>query len=216
MTVIHEEEEESECLMNYSRAGGLAKTVMVVEYLESSMSRDLLGKFPDNSAFDFDYSQSSIWSPLIPRHYPSFVNGGGGGMARQLRYGDEDEGLLLGNKNSNFQKVKKNIKRKLSGTSVASNLQIYHKNKAKKIKTKAGVDFSPNYSSSAKKISSSTSTSAPLKRDVKWVGGPWASLPCTSPAYTMKCRSGYKGQWPGLRLGKRLGPAQPVLRLSSA
>ncbi|KAK2978019.1 hypothetical protein RJ640_028701 [Escallonia rubra] len=169
MTVIHkgveeeEEEEGRECLMNYSRAGGLATTVMVVEYLESSMSRDLLGKFPDNSAFDFDYSQSSIWSPLIPRHYPSFVNGGGGGgggMARQLRYGDEDEGLVLGNKNSNFQKVKINIKRKLCGTSVASNLQIYHKNKAKKIKTKAGVDFSPNYSSSAKKISSS---SAPRK-----------------------------------------------------
>ncbi|KAK3036602.1 hypothetical protein RJ639_031667 [Escallonia herrerae] len=140
-TVIHkgaEEGEESKCLMNYSRAGGLATTVMVVEYLESSMSRDLLSKFPDNSAFDFDYSQSSIWFPMIPRLYPSFVNGGGG-MARQLRYGDEDEGLVLGNKNSHFQKAKINIKRKLSGTSVANNLQIYHKNKAKKIKTKAGT-----------------------------------------------------------------------------
>ncbi|KAL2482139.1 hypothetical protein Fot_43583 [Forsythia ovata] len=40
--------------------------VIVIEYLEKSMSRDLLYKFPDNSAFDFDYAQSSIWSPLLP------------------------------------------------------------------------------------------------------------------------------------------------------
>ncbi|GMP48105.1 hypothetical protein CsSME_00015578 [Camellia sinensis var. sinensis] len=51
--------------------------VVVVEYLESSMSEHLLCKFPDNSAFDFDYSQSSIWSPLVHRHFPpppSFVS----------------------------------------------------------------------------------------------------------------------------------------------
>ncbi|KAF3445063.1 hypothetical protein FNV43_RR14756 [Rhamnella rubrinervis] len=41
----------------------------VVEYLEPLMSKELLCKFPDNSAFDFDYSQSSIWSPLVPRAY---------------------------------------------------------------------------------------------------------------------------------------------------
>uniref|UniRef100_A0A803QIR1 Uncharacterized protein n=1 Tax=Cannabis sativa TaxID=3483 RepID=A0A803QIR1_CANSA len=41
----------------------------VVEYLEPLMSKELLCKFPDNSAFDFDYSQSSIWSPLVPRPY---------------------------------------------------------------------------------------------------------------------------------------------------
>ncbi|KAF8704201.1 hypothetical protein HU200_031697 [Digitaria exilis] len=55
--------------------GGMAAPVVVVErvvtveYLEQSMSRELLGKFPDSSAFDFDYSQSGIWSPLtkVPR-----------------------------------------------------------------------------------------------------------------------------------------------------
>ena len=41
----------------------------VVEYLEPLMSKELLCKFPDNSAFDFDYSQSSIWSPLVTRAY---------------------------------------------------------------------------------------------------------------------------------------------------
>ncbi|XP_009412438.2 uncharacterized protein LOC103993923 [Musa acuminata AAA Group] len=45
----------------------VAELVVTVEYLELTMSRELLGKFPDNSAFDFDYSQSGIWSPLLPR-----------------------------------------------------------------------------------------------------------------------------------------------------
>ncbi|XP_074586828.1 uncharacterized protein LOC141842697 [Curcuma longa] len=47
--------------------------VITVEYLEPSMSRELVGKFPDNSAFDFEYSQSGIWSPLLPRghHAPA-------------------------------------------------------------------------------------------------------------------------------------------------
>lgn len=46
--------------------------IKVVEYLEPSMSKELLCKFPDNSAFDFDYSQSSIWSPLVPRSYSAY------------------------------------------------------------------------------------------------------------------------------------------------
>ncbi|MCL7042199.1 hypothetical protein MKW94_015196 [Papaver nudicaule] len=41
--------------------------VITVEYLQSSMATNLLCKFPDNSAFDFDYSQSGIWSPLLHR-----------------------------------------------------------------------------------------------------------------------------------------------------
>lgn len=55
----HEEQE----FLRGDRGGA----VMVVEYLQSIMSKQLLGKFPDNSAFDFDYTQSSIWSPLIQR-----------------------------------------------------------------------------------------------------------------------------------------------------
>ncbi|CAA7017304.1 unnamed protein product [Microthlaspi erraticum] len=46
-------------------------TTKVVEYLQPVMCRELLCKFPDNSAFGFDYSQSSIWSPLLPRNYAS-------------------------------------------------------------------------------------------------------------------------------------------------
>ncbi|OEL21852.1 hypothetical protein BAE44_0017131 [Dichanthelium oligosanthes] len=51
----------------------VVERVVTVEYLEPSMSRELLGKFPDPSAFDFDYSQSGIWSPLnkIPRASPA-------------------------------------------------------------------------------------------------------------------------------------------------
>ncbi|KAM1010572.1 hypothetical protein EV1_045523 [Malus domestica] len=58
-----EEEEERESFLALSCA------CKVVEYLQPVMSNELLCKFPDNSAFDFDYSQSSIWSPLVPRAY---------------------------------------------------------------------------------------------------------------------------------------------------
>lgn len=56
-----EEEEEKE---NYPLI-----TTKVVEYLQPVMCRELLCKFPDNSAFGFDYTQSSLWSPLLPRNY---------------------------------------------------------------------------------------------------------------------------------------------------
>ncbi|KAL1220629.1 hypothetical protein V5N11_003333 [Cardamine amara subsp. amara] len=46
-------------------------TTKVVEYLQPIMCRELLCKFPDNSAFGFDYTQSSLWSPLLPRNYAS-------------------------------------------------------------------------------------------------------------------------------------------------
>ncbi|KAL6652442.1 hypothetical protein ACP70R_011367 [Stipagrostis hirtigluma subsp. patula] len=61
----------------------VVERVVTVEYLEPSMSRDLLGKFPDPSAFGFDYSQSGIWSPLnkLPRGGSPAPAGGGGAGA---------------------------------------------------------------------------------------------------------------------------------------
>lgn len=34
--------------------GDRGGAVMMVEYLQSIMSKEFVGKFPDNSAFDFD------------------------------------------------------------------------------------------------------------------------------------------------------------------
>ncbi|KAF7833562.1 uncharacterized protein G2W53_015895 [Senna tora] len=61
-----DEIEEERSLIIYNNNNNATK---VIEYLEPSMSLHLLCKFPDNSAYDFDYSQSTIWSPLVPRHF---------------------------------------------------------------------------------------------------------------------------------------------------
>jgi hypothetical protein len=51
----------------------VVERVVTVEYMGQSMSRNLLGKFADSSAFDFDYAQSGIWSPVnkIPSVSPA-------------------------------------------------------------------------------------------------------------------------------------------------
>ncbi|GMY06122.1 hypothetical protein FCV25MIE_01361 [Fagus crenata] len=47
----------------------------VVYFLEPSMSKVLLRKFLDNSsAFDIDYTLSSIWSPLVSRLHSAMIN----------------------------------------------------------------------------------------------------------------------------------------------
>ncbi|KAI3763206.1 hypothetical protein L1987_53659 [Smallanthus sonchifolius] len=71
-------------------AGAGVANVKVVEYMLSSMSNELLCKFPDNSAFDFDYTQSSIWSPLVP--HPSNPSSPGPELQRKLSYGEEEHG----------------------------------------------------------------------------------------------------------------------------
>ncbi|XP_055807666.1 uncharacterized protein LOC129876297 [Solanum dulcamara] len=123
--------------------------VMVIEYLESSMSEHLLCKFPDNSAYDFDYSQSSIWSPLVlpppPLSSPVSDRRLSLGLTRKLSY-EEDAGT------GTFRVVTESIKRKFSSV-LFDNLKIYKKlNKRKK----NGFDFSPVPSSS--KLASTTTT----------------------------------------------------------
>lgn len=82
---LQEEEEEKE---NFPLL-----TTKVVEYLQPIMCRELLCKFPDNSAFGFDYAQSSIWSPLLPRKYasPSDLDSDSC-VCRKLELGEFQEG----------------------------------------------------------------------------------------------------------------------------
>ena len=112
----------------------------VVYYMDPSMSKNLLQKFPDkSSAFDFNYSQSSIWSPWVPRvHSAIDLDFEYFGFVTPKR-------KSLGSK-SKIKKVTSNIKKKLK---VAANLV---KSKAKhnnnnnnnnNIKTKAS-EFNPS------------------------------------------------------------------------
>ncbi|KAL5581579.1 hypothetical protein UlMin_014021 [Ulmus minor] len=112
----------------------------VVEYLEPMMSKELLCKFPDNSAFDFDYSQSSIWSPLLPRAYsPMDLEKHSDFLTpKKLNY-------ELGNQN-NLRKVSSKIKKKIATTAFKVNLSVLKskmKNKKKKKSKKIGSEFSP-------------------------------------------------------------------------
>lgn len=116
----------------------------VIEYLQPVMSKELLCKFPDNSAFDFDYTQSSIWSPLVPRAYVpmdldfdfDFVT------PRKLTF---DQVGLESSNQSSIRKVGSSGKKKISGAGFSLNLSALKnkKWKCKKNKMALASEFSP-------------------------------------------------------------------------
>ena len=96
-------------------------TTKVVYFLKPSMSKALLCKFPDNSfAFDFDYTQSSIWSPLVPRLH----------SAMDLDIKPRNRRFSIGNgKKNKLKKLTSNIKNKLNVTTFNLNLNPFNNNK---------------------------------------------------------------------------------------
>ncbi|PON98241.1 hypothetical protein TorRG33x02_060710 [Trema orientale] len=117
----------------------------VVEYLEPLMSKVLLCKFPDNSAFDFDYSQSSIWSPLVPRAYSPVDLEPDSGFVTPKKLNFET-GFELGNQNCSLRKVTSDMKKKIKTTGFVLNLSALKtkKKNMNKKKKKMVSDFSPN------------------------------------------------------------------------
>ncbi|KAM7505014.1 hypothetical protein LguiB_003918 [Lonicera macranthoides] len=165
--------------------GGGAASVVVVEYLETTMSKDLLGKFPDNSAFDFDYSQSSIWSPLLSRNYyinSNSTNAGGttngscglqfllgissssSSIQRKLSYdenyyeGEEENegGLILSKNNNDNIMILKKLRDKIKKKITTTATVMMMKKKKKK----KAFDLSPFKGVSA---SSTSVTPTPIK-----------------------------------------------------
>ncbi|KAK9073564.1 hypothetical protein SSX86_007888 [Deinandra increscens subsp. villosa] len=129
-SITHEEEDRETLIFNKQSSdggggggyyGGGVATVKVVEYMLSSMSIELLCKFPDNSAFDFDYTQSSIWSPLVP--HPSNPSSPAPEIQRRLSYDEEedDEGEQGG------------VKRTITDSCMFNCFRIHHKFSKKKM-----------------------------------------------------------------------------------
>ncbi|XP_028779635.1 uncharacterized protein LOC114736012 [Neltuma alba] len=133
-----EEKEEEQSL--------ILGTAKVVEYLEPLMSIELLGKFPDNSAYDFDYSQSSIWSPLISRPFApmdldSFT------PFRNVSFDHNEIDLQFGARDkSSAKKVGSKLRKKFSTTAFNLNLDLLKSKNMKKKKKKNKIvpsDLSP-------------------------------------------------------------------------
>ncbi|KAL5977518.1 hypothetical protein ACLOJK_021865 [Asimina triloba] len=111
----------------------VVERVITVEYLEPSMSRDLLFKFPDTSPFDFDYNQSGIWSPLLPRHTYSIISADcfpSAAKRRKIRDGTE---IMLQEK---LRKASLKIQK-------AMKMAVSNSNTKKKMKRQS-LDFSPS------------------------------------------------------------------------
>lgn len=137
--------------------------VVVVEYLQSIMCEQLVGKFPDNSAFDFDYTQSSIWSPLIQRRQgqdldiqvlskslsPTVLE-------RKLKYDEDDCDEMWENETSgkcvttsvSINKLTASFNKKI-GINVFDSFKIY--TKLKKTIRKKGFGFSAAAAASSPK-----------------------------------------------------------------
>ena len=139
MSKVVEEEEETERLV-------IMGTTKVVYYLQPLMSKELLCKFPDKlSAFDFDYTQSSIWSPLVPRAYSAMdldsdfddLDFMTTPTDRKLSFG-VGGAMVLSNK-TKLKKVTSNIKKKLN---INLNLNVLKMKHMHKNKTKPS-EFSP-------------------------------------------------------------------------
>ncbi|KAK7246137.1 hypothetical protein RIF29_40996 [Crotalaria pallida] len=134
-TAIHKEEEEQEEEEEQQRL--LLKTTKVLEYLHPFMSIELLCKFPDNSAYDFDYSQSTIWSPLVPRPYHHSMD-----LdvitPRKLSY---DMGLEFLGGRSSVKKMASKLRKKITTNAFNPNHDFYKTNKKNK---KIASDLSPN------------------------------------------------------------------------
>ncbi|CAA6668651.1 unnamed protein product [Spirodela intermedia] len=93
-------------------AAAVRERIITVEYLEPTMSSHLLLKFPDNSAYDFDYSQSGIWSPLLPRGSAATATvAAASDSARKKPFRREERDKAKGKK---LSKLKGKIRKKLA------------------------------------------------------------------------------------------------------
>ncbi|KAL5714470.1 hypothetical protein ACHQM5_016431 [Ranunculus cassubicifolius] len=111
----------------------IKERVITIEYLQPSMSQQLLSKFPDESAYDFDYTQSGIWSPLLPRGHSRMQDVSASEVTRKLLAETPEF------PQEKMKKLSSRIKKKMSA--------------AMRRKKKKGLDFSvsPNTNSAPKK-----------------------------------------------------------------
>ncbi|XP_050382047.1 uncharacterized protein LOC126798988 [Argentina anserina] len=117
----------------------------VVEYLQPVMSKELLCKFPDNSAFDFDYTQSSIWSPLVPRAYAPMDLDLDFDFMTPKRLAFDQVESEPNNQTSSIKKVGSSGKKKMCTAGFNLNLSALKRKKWKGKKNKMALvpEFSP-------------------------------------------------------------------------